>query len=69
MGQRMQGRLLVAKDLAGQAQQKRIVADETKPQAVKKGGELPHVIWTKSVSPALGPLRGTKANPQAIEGV
>ena len=64
----MQGRLLVAKDLAGQAQQRRIVADETKPQAVMKGGESPHVIRTKSVSPALVPSRGTKANPQAIEG-
>ena len=39
MGQRMKGRLLVAKDLAGQEQQQRIVADETKPQAAMKGGE------------------------------
>ena len=43
----MRRRMVVAKTQMDQ--QQRIVADETKPQATVKGGELPHVDQTKYV--------------------
>ena len=46
MDQRKQGHLLDAKDLAGQRNASKV----TKPQAVKKGGDSPHVTQKTTAS-------------------
>ena len=46
----MQVHRLDAKDLAGQAEQQRNASKVTKPQAVKKGGDSPHVIQKTTAS-------------------
>ena len=56
MDQRKQGHLLDAKDLAGQ----RNVWKVTKPQAVKKGGDSPHVTQKTTASHPLDPWRGMR---------
>ena len=60
MDQRKQGHLLDAKDLAGQAEQQRNASKVTKPQAVKKGGDSPHVTQKTTASHPPDPWRGMR---------
>ena len=57
MDQRKQGHLLDAKDLAEQQQN---ASKVTKPPAVKKGGDSPHVTQKTTASHLPDPWRGMR---------